>query len=110
MIRIIYLYIHIIYLLPVYTYHLPVYTYHLPVYAYHLPVYTDDDGNINPYATFNQLKQVLAEKHEGPMHDCHEMPEFDDISLQKAQAQKLVCCSYIYCITLTLTTDWGRFC
>lgn len=53
-------------------------------------VYTDEDGNINPYATFNQLKQVLVEKNDMGRNDDMMLPEFDDISLEKAQAQKCV--------------------
>ncbi|OWF38939.1 Down syndrome cell adhesion molecule [Mizuhopecten yessoensis] len=49
---------------------------------------TDEDGNINPYATFNQLKQVLVEKNDMGRNDDMMLPEFDDISLEKAQAQK----------------------
>ena len=49
----------------------------------------DDDGNINPYATFNQIKQVLAEKHE-PDRNLRHSPEMDDISLEKLQAQNAV--------------------
>lgn len=39
----------------------------------------DDDGNINPYATFNEMKQALKERSD-----------MDDISLEKAEAQRAV--------------------
>ena len=41
----------------------------------------DDDGNINPYATFKEMKQVLRDT---------EPSEMDDISLEKAEAQRAV--------------------
>ncbi|KAK3107290.1 hypothetical protein FSP39_011199 [Pinctada imbricata] len=47
---------------------------------------SDDDGNINPYATFNQIKQVIAEKHEPRIPNIPDQ-EMDDISLEKLQAQ-----------------------
>lgn len=40
---------------------------------------SDDDGNINPYATFNEMKQALKERTTTDM---------DDISLEKAEAQR----------------------
>ena len=50
---------------------------------------SEDDGNINPYATFNQMKQVILEKEQQTERD--KSPDFDDISLQKLEAQKAVC-------------------
>ncbi|XP_062570430.1 cell adhesion molecule DSCAM-like isoform X2 [Saccostrea cucullata] len=50
---------------------------------------SDDDGNINPYATFNQVKQVILEKEHQPP-EREKSPEFDDISLQKLEAQKAI--------------------
>jgi hypothetical protein len=41
----------------------------------------DDDGNINPYATFKEMKQALRDT---------EPSEMDDISLEKAEAQRAV--------------------
>lgn len=47
---------------------------------------SEDDGNINPYATFNQMKQVIMEKEQQSERD--KSPDLDDISLQKLEAQK----------------------
>lgn len=41
----------------------------------------DDDGNINPYATFKEMKQAIRDT---------EPSEMDDISLEKAEAQRAV--------------------
>ena len=45
--------------------------------------FSDDDGNINPYATFKEMKQAIQDKNS----------EMDDISLEKAEAQRAVCIS-----------------
>ncbi|KAJ8316345.1 hypothetical protein KUTeg_006359 [Tegillarca granosa] len=52
-----------------------------------LTYHGNDDGNINPYATFNELKEVFAETNELG-RNTQMSDEFDEISLEKAQAQK----------------------
>ena len=51
-------------------------------------VITEEDANINPYATFNELKLVF---NENPTyHKPEPFSEDDSISLEKEQAQKAV--------------------
>lgn len=59
-----------------------------------IPIFNvEDDGNINPYATFNQMKQVIMEKEQQSERD--KSPDLDDISLQKLEAQKAVCLLFV---------------
>lgn len=46
----------------------------------------DDDANINPYATFNELKLVFSENPT--YHKADPDSEEDSVSLEKAEAQK----------------------
>ena len=49
---------------------------------------TDDDANINPYATFNELKLVFSDNPTYNKADPDS--EEDSVSLEKAEAQKAV--------------------
>ena len=55
----------------------------------HKILLTDDDANINPYATFNELKLVFSENPT--YHKADPDSEEDSVSLEKAEAQKAVC-------------------
>ena len=55
-------------------------------------MFTDDDANINPYATFNELKLVFAENTA--YHKADPDSEEDSVSLEKAQAKKAVSTRY----------------
>jgi hypothetical protein len=51
-------------------------------------VVSEEDANINPYATFNELKLVF---NENPTYHKAEPDSDDDsVSLEKAEAQKAV--------------------
>ena len=53
-----------------------------------LNLISDDDANINPYATFNELKLVFSENSAYNKADPDS--EEDSVSLEKAQAKKAV--------------------
>ena len=61
-------------------------------------LFSDDDANINPYATFNELKLVFSENptYHKPDPDSEE----DSVSLEKAEAQKAVCFHKYYYRTM----------
>lgn len=67
----------------------------------------EDDGNINPYATFNQMKQVIMEKEQQSERD--KSPDLDDISLQKLEAQKAVCLLFFTILSTLFECDYDCF-
>ena len=61
----------------------------------------DEDANINPYATFNELK---LEFNENPTyHKADPNSDDDSVSLEKAEAQKAVS---MFVVVLTLKTSY----